>query len=69
VQESTKTPRKAPQVSEGPELDRIFSLLKANLDEIERERPNFFGTLKLEVNFREGQIETLALDRRQTFKY
>ena len=69
MQESTSTSRKAPQVSGGPELDRIFSLLKANLDEIERERPGFFGTLKLEVNFREGQIETVALERRQTFKY
>jgi hypothetical protein len=50
------------------DLDRIFSLLKTNVDEIEKEHPSFFGTLKIEVNFREGEIETVIVDRRQTFK-
>ena len=50
------------------DLDRIFALLKANIEEIEREQPNFFGTLKIEVNYREGNIETVIVDRRQTFK-
>lgn len=50
------------------ELDRIFALLKANIEEIEKDHPGFFGTLKIEVNYREGQIETVIVDRRQTFK-
>jgi hypothetical protein len=57
------------QPAAGQELDRIFLLLKSGLEEIHRDHPDFFGTLKIEVNFREGQIETVALDRRQTFKY
>jgi hypothetical protein len=39
-----------------------------SVEEIEKEHPFFFGTLKIEINFREGQIETVAIDRRQTFK-
>jgi hypothetical protein len=58
-----------PLPAAGQELDRIFLLLKASVEEIHRDHPDFFGTLKIEVNFREGQIETVALDRRQTFKY
>ena len=50
------------------DLDRIFALLKANIEEIEREQPNFFAQLKIEVNYREGNIETVIVDRRQTFK-
>jgi len=50
------------------DLERIFALLKANIEEIERDQPEFFGTLKIEVNFREGNIETVIVDRRQTFK-
>jgi hypothetical protein len=50
------------------DLDRIFALLKANIEEIEREQPHFFGALKIEVNYREGNIETVIVDRRQTFK-
>jgi hypothetical protein len=50
------------------DLDRIFSLLKSNVEEIEKDYPSFFGTLKIEVNFREGEIETVIVDRRQTFK-
>jgi hypothetical protein len=49
-------------------LDRIFCLLKSTVEEIERDHPFFYGTLKIEVNFREGQIETVIVDRRQTFK-
>jgi hypothetical protein len=48
--------------------DRVSLLLKTNLEEIERKRPSFFGTLKIEVNYRDGQIETVAVDCRQTFK-
>jgi hypothetical protein len=50
------------------DLERIFALLKANIEEIERDQPEFFGTLKIEVNYREGNIETVIVDRRQTFK-
>jgi hypothetical protein len=38
------------------------------LEEIEQVRPMFYGTLTIEVNFREGKIETVAVERRQTFK-
>jgi hypothetical protein len=47
---------------------RIASLLKGSVEEIEREQPSFFGTLKIEVNYREGEIETVIINRRQTFK-
>lgn len=67
--EGGRTSKKPPPAAAGRDLERIYALLKANLEEIEREHPDFFGTLKIEVNFREGQIETVALDRRQTFKY
>lgn len=50
------------------DLDRIFSLLKTNVEEIAKDHPFFFGTLKIEVNFREGEIETVIVDRRQTLK-
>jgi hypothetical protein len=50
------------------ELDRIFALLKSNVEEIEKDHPGFFGTLKIEVNFREGNIETVVVERRQTLK-
>jgi len=50
------------------DLNRIFSLLKTNFEELEKENPAFFGTLKIEINFRDGEIETVAVDRRQTFK-
>lgn len=50
------------------DLNRIFSLLKMNVEEIEKDHPFFFGTLKIEVNFRDGEIETVIVDRRQTFK-
>jgi hypothetical protein len=52
----------------GWDLDRICALLKTNLKEIEQEDRVFYGTLKLELNFREGEIETVAIERRQTFK-
>jgi hypothetical protein len=50
------------------DLDRLTTLLKAQLSEIEEQHSAFFGTLKIEINFREGEIETVAVDRRQTFK-
>jgi hypothetical protein len=50
------------------DLNRLCSLLKANLQEIEKEHPLFFGSLKIEINFRDGEIETVAVDHRQTFK-
>ena len=43
-------------------------MLKGSVEEIEREQPSFFGTLKIEVNYREGEIETVIINRRQTFK-
>jgi hypothetical protein len=43
-------------------------LLRTQLQEIEEQHSGFFGTLKIEINFREGEIETVAVDRRQTFK-
>jgi hypothetical protein len=50
------------------DLDRLWSLLRASVEEIERKQPPFFGTLGIEVNFREGEIETVAVNRRQTLK-
>jgi hypothetical protein len=49
-------------------LDQIISLLKSNVEEIAKEQPPFFGALKIEVNYRDGKIETVVVDRRQTFK-
>jgi hypothetical protein len=69
VTQSSRTPSKSPRkVPPAWDLDRVFRLLKTSLEEIELQRPPFFGTLKIEVNFREGEIETVAVDRRQTFK-
>jgi hypothetical protein len=62
------TPRARKAIRSGWDLNRINALLKSSIDEIESEHPPFFGTLKIEVNFREGQIETVIVDRRQTFK-
>jgi hypothetical protein len=65
----TKLPSKSPEnVRPGWDLARIFSLLKGSVEEIEKEQPFFFGTLKIEVNYREGDIETVIVNRRQTFK-
>jgi hypothetical protein len=52
----------------GWDRERLIALLNANLEEIELQHRSFFGTLKLELNFREGEIETVAIERRQTFK-
>jgi len=49
-------------------LDQILLLLKTNVEEIEKEQPSFFGALKIEVNYREGEIETVIVNRRQTLK-
>jgi hypothetical protein len=50
------------------DLNRLVVLLKAQLAEVEEQHSAFFGTLKIEINFRDGEIETVAVDRRQTFK-
>jgi hypothetical protein len=57
-----------PKVPSTWDLNRLTTLLTEQLSEIEKQHPAFFGTLKIELNFREGQIETVAVDRRQTFK-
>jgi len=62
------SPRERKAVRSGWDLNRINALLKASIEEIENEHPAFYGALKIEVNFREGQIETVIVDRRQTFK-
>jgi hypothetical protein len=62
---AAKAGQKSPS---GWDLNRLAALLKEQLEEIGRRHPAFFGTLKIEVNFREGEIETVAIDRRQTFK-
>ena len=49
-------------------LARINSLLKQSVEEIEKEQPAFFGTLTIEVNYREGDVDTVVVNRRQTFK-
>jgi len=65
----SKLPQSVPSKSHSTwDLDRLCSLLKANLEEIKRLQPPFFGTLGIEINFREGEIETVALNRRQTLK-
>ena len=63
-----QNPKPRAPATEGWDLDQIISLLKTNLKEIEQEHRDFYGTLKLELNFREGEIETVAVERRQTFK-
>jgi hypothetical protein len=68
VAEAQRPHPKPGPIPSGWDLDRIYSLLKANLEEIEQEHRDFYGTLKLELNFREGDIETVAVERRQTFK-
>ena len=68
TESSGRPPQTRNKVRSSWDLDRIFALLKANIEEIEKEHPVFFGALKLEVNFREGEIETVIVDRRQTFK-
>jgi hypothetical protein len=47
---------------------RIVTLLKGSVEEIEKEQPCFFGSLKIEVNYRHGEIETVIVNRRQTLK-
>jgi hypothetical protein len=69
VPEPSRIAKKFSELPLSEDLDRIFSLLKGNLEQIKKDHPGFFGTLRIEVNFREGEIETVALDRRQTFKY
>ena len=65
----TKLPSQAfEKVRAGWNIARIVKLLKGNVEEIKKEQPSFFGTLKIEVNFREREIETVILNRRQTFK-
>jgi hypothetical protein len=69
LKESSGLPQRLRKKEEaGWDLDRIFALLKSTVEEVERDHPFFFGTLKIEINFREGQIETVIVDRRQTFK-
>jgi hypothetical protein len=50
------------------DVDQIVLLLKSNVEEIAKEQPSFFGAIKIEVNYREGEIETVIVNRRQTFK-
>jgi hypothetical protein len=67
--QSARHPSRARQTDQSSwELDRISALLKTNIEEIEKGPPGFFGTLKIEVNFREGNIETVIVERRQTLK-
>jgi hypothetical protein len=69
VAESGGLPQKASKRSPAAwEADRLCSLLKTGIEEIKRTHPQFFGTFGMEVNFREGEIETVALTRRQTLK-
>jgi hypothetical protein len=65
----TKLPLQACENDQaGWNVTRIVKLLKGNVEEIKKEQPLFFGTLKIEVNFREGEIDTVIVNRRQTFK-
>jgi hypothetical protein len=68
----TEPPRSSgksrPKIPSSWDLNRLVTLLKAQLAEIDEQHSAFFGTLKIEINFREGEIETVAVDRRQTFK-
>ena len=57
-----------PETAASRELDPTYSLLKTNLEEIAQKHRQFFGTLKIELSFREGKIDTIAVERRQTFK-
>jgi hypothetical protein len=67
--ESIKSQRTAhSKIRSAWDMERISSLLTANVEEIERECPLFFGTLKIEINYRGGEIDTVTVDRRQTFK-
>jgi hypothetical protein len=60
--------KRRPKAPASWDLHRLTMLLTGQLAEIEEQHPAFFGTLKIEINFREGAIETVAVDRRQTFK-
>jgi hypothetical protein len=62
-------PKPSGAIASGRDLNRYFSLLETSLKKIEQEHRDFYGTLKFELNFREGQIETVVIERRQTFKY
>jgi hypothetical protein len=50
------------------DLEHVCHLLKSNLEEIEQLHPFFDGTFTIDVIFCKGQIETVAVERRQTFK-
>ena len=50
------------------DVNRIARILTANLEEIQQQHPEFFGSLSIEVSFRDGVIETVAVERRQTLK-
>lgn len=62
------SPKSRGPIASGRDLNRLFSLLETNLREIELEHRDFYGTVKFELNFREGDIETAAIERRQTFR-
>lgn len=69
LNESGRNPDGRKKAASNWNLDRVFSLLKENVEAITREHPDFYGTLKIEVTYRNGEIETVAVDRRQTFKH
>jgi hypothetical protein len=69
VREPGRTPAKsAEKYPPSWDFNRLATLLKTNLEEIRSQSPLFFGSLSIEVSFREGLIETVAVERRQTFK-
>lgn len=49
-------------------IARIASLFRGIVEDITKEQPSFFGSVKIEVNYRQGEIETVVVNRRQTFK-
>jgi hypothetical protein len=61
----------SPQVHEGIpawNIARMASLFKGIVEDITKEQPSFFGSVNIEINYRQGEIETVAVNRRQTFK-
>jgi hypothetical protein len=68
VTESSRTDKGSPRTPSHWDFGQIAALLKTSLQEIQQQETPFFGSLSLEVTLREGSIETVAVQRRQTFK-
>lgn len=46
--------------------ERLLLLLTSNIEEVQTEHFEFYGCLRLELNFVKGSIKSVAVERRQT---